>query len=71
MIELDWKKLKEVYPVAEYIDLTKPTSVKKGDLITVIQHGSQDVFSSSSQDVFSSSSECLLVGEHTVHVHTF
>jgi len=38
MMEIDWKKLKEKYPVAEYIDLNKPAHIANNDYITIIQH---------------------------------
>ena len=49
MMEIDWKKLKEKHPVAEYIDLSKPASIKNDDYITIIQHpaGGELSFSSS------------------------
>ncbi|XP_065891776.1 uncharacterized protein [Dysidea avara] len=51
MIEIDWNKLKGH---AQFIDLTKPVSVKKGDFITVIQYDSEELKYSSS--------ECFLAG---------
>ena len=49
MMEIDWKKLKEKHPVAEYIDLSKQASIKNDDYITIIQHpaGGELSFSSS------------------------
>ena len=52
MIEIDWNKLKGH---AQFIDLTKSVSVKKGDFITVIQYDSEELKYSSS--------ECFLAGE--------
>ena len=48
-MEIDWRKLKEIHPAAEYIDLNKPAPIKNGDYITIIQHpaGGELSFSSS------------------------
>jgi len=59
MVEIDWKKVIEVHPAAEYLDLTKSISVKKDDFITVIQHGFGG-------ELLHSSSDCFIVGEYRV-----
>ena len=58
MIEIDWKKLKEEHPVVECINLSldKPSAVKKGDFVTVIQHSQKGI-------LFCSSSECFTIGK--------
>ena len=38
MVEIDWTKLKDKNPVAEYIDLNKPPPINSDDYITIIQH---------------------------------
>ncbi|XP_065891738.1 uncharacterized protein [Dysidea avara] len=53
MIEIDWNRLKGY---AQFIDMTKPVSVKKGDFITVIQYDSEK------RELIYSSSECFLAG---------
>ena len=49
MIEIDWSKLKQKHPVAEYIHLSEPAAIDNHDYITIIQHpgGGELSFSSS------------------------
>jgi len=64
MIEIDWRKLKQKYPAAEYIDLNKPASIEHNDYVTIIQHpgGGELSFSSST---------CVVYGEELILIILF